>query len=59
MSETSTSLPPIHIDCVLDDPEIFRDLIERHSPYWPVQRYFANDAEYRASSGSGQKMIPC
>ncbi|MGE4605816.1 MAG: hypothetical protein AAEJ52_03635 [Myxococcota bacterium] len=57
MSESSTSLPPIFIDCVLDDPGIFRDLIERHSPYWPVQRYFANDAEYRASSGGGQEMI--
>ena len=34
-----------------DDPEIIRDLIERHSPYLPVQRYFTNDAEYRASSG--------
>ncbi len=57
MPESPTSLPPIFIDCVLDDPSIFRDLIERHSPYWPVQRYFASDAEYRASSGSGQKMI--
>jgi hypothetical protein len=57
MPKTATSLPPIFIDRVLDDPGIFRDLIEQHSPYWPVQRYFANDAEYRASSGSGQKMI--
>jgi hypothetical protein len=32
-------------------------LIEQHSPYLPVQRYFTNDAEYRASSGQGEAMI--
>jgi len=53
----ATSLPPIFIEPVLDDPRIFRDLIERNAPYWPVQRYFTNDAEYRANSGTGQKMI--
>jgi hypothetical protein len=57
MTDDRTSLPPIFIDRVLEDPEIFRALIEQHSPYWPVQRYFANDAEYRANSGSGRKMI--
>jgi hypothetical protein len=57
MNDDRTSLPPIFIDRVLDDPELFRELIEQHSPYWPVQRYFANDAEYRANSGSGRKMI--
>ncbi len=48
---------PIQIDSVLDDPEIIRDLIERHSPYLPVQRYFANQAEFNASSGQGKMFI--
>ena len=42
---------------VLDDPGVFRRLIERHSPYYPVQRYFAGNAEYRSSSGQGDAMI--
>jgi hypothetical protein len=51
------NLPPIFIDSLLDEPEVFRTLIERHSPYYPVQRYFSSDAEHRASSGSGSSMI--
>jgi hypothetical protein len=51
------SLPPIFVDEVFDDPEIVRRLIERHSPYLPVQRYFATEAEFRASSGKGQTML--
>ena len=43
--------PPIAIDRVLDDPGLIRRLVERHQPYWPVQRYFANSAEYAALSG--------
>lgn len=43
--------PPIAIDRVFDDPGIVRSLVERHAPYWPVQRYFANSAEYAALSG--------
>jgi hypothetical protein len=49
--------PPILIDGLLDDPDLIRSLIEQHAPYWPVQRYFAGDAEYRSSSGQGRKMI--
>ena len=54
---STDALPPIFIDRVFDEPEIVRTLIERHSPYLPVQRYFTNDAEYRASSGQGEQMI--
>lgn len=45
--------PPIRMDRVLDDPGVVRTLVERHAPYWPVQRYFANAAEYAALSGAG------
>lgn len=48
---------PIRIDCVFDRPEIVRELIERHSPYLPVQRYFNNQAEFEASSGQGAMFI--
>ena len=50
-------MPPILIESLLDEPARLRDLIERHSPYLPVQRYFAGNAEYRASSGQGEVMI--
>lgn len=49
--------PPIFIDRLLDDPPRLRALVEQHAPYLPVQRYFANDAEYRMSSGGQQAMI--
>jgi hypothetical protein len=49
--------PPIRIDSVFDDPSIVRDLIERHAPYLPVQRYFTNQAEFEASSGQGRMFI--
>jgi hypothetical protein len=42
---------PILIDPVVDDPDLVHRLIDRHTPYWPVQRYFANSAEYAALSG--------
>ncbi len=51
------SLRPILLEKVLDEPDRFRTLIERHSPYLPVQRYFNNAAEYRASSGRGPMII--
>lgn len=44
--------PPIVMDRVLDDPGLVRHLVERHAPYWPVQRYFGNAAEYAALSGA-------
>jgi hypothetical protein len=43
--------PPVAIDRVLDDPAAFRRTVESLAPYWPVQRYFANSAEYAALSG--------
>jgi hypothetical protein len=52
-----SSLPPALIRGLLDDPSVFRGLIERHAPYAPVQRYFSGNAAYRASSAQGQKMI--
>lgn len=47
--------PPIAFDHVLDDPGLVRRLVEANGPYAPVQRYFANAAQYRALSGSGAK----
>lgn len=44
--------PPIAIDRVVDDPQRIRRLVEARAPYWPVQRYFGNDAEYAALSGA-------
>jgi len=44
--------PPIAIDRVVEDPVALRRLVEARAPYWPVQRYFGNDAEYAALSGA-------
>ncbi|HEY8518398.1 MAG TPA: hypothetical protein VIS07_23035 [Candidatus Binatia bacterium] len=49
---------PVFIPCVLDDPSTIDALIDRHAPYWPVQRYFANDAEYAALSGNERGAMP-
>jgi hypothetical protein len=43
--------PPIALADVFEDPAAIRRLVEARAPYWPVQRYFANDAEYAALSG--------
>ena len=43
--------PPIALAGVFEDPTAIRRLVEARAPYWPVQRYFANDAEYAALSG--------
>jgi len=50
--------PPIKMDKVLEDPESIRRLVEANSPYWPVQRYFGGDSEYRASAGSQSEGKP-
>jgi hypothetical protein len=42
---------PVVLTEAVADPGMVRRLIERHQPYWPVQRYFANSAEYAALSG--------
>jgi hypothetical protein len=50
---------PVRLDKVVDDRDALWRLIDAHAPYWPVQRYFANSAEYAAMSGSDEptKMI--
>jgi hypothetical protein len=50
---------PVVLDAAVDDPQRIHDLIDAHQPYWPVQRYFANSAEYAALSGNSEpsKMI--
>jgi len=45
---------PVRVDRLLDDPEEVERLLVRHGPYWPVQRYAANRAEYAALSGAGR-----
>ena len=43
--------PPVLLPTAVDDPSVTEDLLVRHGPYWPVQRYVSNDAEYAALSG--------
>ncbi len=47
--------PPIFLDPLLDDPALVRALVERHAPYWPVQRYFASAEEMRALSDTAAR----
>jgi len=46
---------PIFLDHLLDDPTLVRTLVERHAPYWPVQRYFASAEEMRALSDTAER----
>lgn len=48
---TSAPRPPVVLSHAFDDPGAVERLIDAHQPYWPVQRYFANAAEYAALSG--------
>ena len=48
---TMTCFQPVRIDAVFDDAELPRRLIRAHAPYWPVMRYFANQAEEAAQNG--------
>jgi hypothetical protein len=43
--------PPVLLPTAVDDPSITESLLVRYAPYWPVQRYVSNDAEYAALSG--------
>lgn len=43
--------PPVLLPAAVDDPSRIEELLVRHAPYWPVQRYVRNDAEYAALSG--------
>lgn len=45
---------PVVLDRVVEDRDAVWRLIETHAPYWPVQRYFANSAEYAALSGQDE-----
>ncbi len=53
----SACLAPIAIDSLLEDPSVVRELIERNSPYFPVQRYLHSDAEHRAISAQGPMIV--
>jgi len=46
---------PVVLDAAVDDPSHVRRLIDGYAPYWPVQRYFANSAEYAALSGQSEQ----
>lgn len=46
---------PIFFERVLDDPGLVRRLVEANGPYFPVQRYFSNAAQYRALAGTGAR----
>ena len=46
------------LDRAVDDPALVHRLIDAHQPYWPVQRYFSNSAEYAAMSGAGDQAAP-
>lgn len=52
---TDTCHAPIRIDRVLDDPASIRRRIEANAPYAPVQRYFEDDAEFRATAGEASR----
>ena len=51
MREMPLPRPPVAVDRAVEDPARFRSTVEALAPYWPVQRYFANSAEYAALSG--------
>ena len=42
---------PVPVAAVFDDPTCVDRLLTDLAPYWPVQRYFANRAEYSTVSG--------
>jgi hypothetical protein len=56
VSHATLPLPrnPVVLDDAVEDPAAVRRLIDAHQPYWPVQRYFANSAEYAALSGQAE-----
>ena len=50
--------PPVMLDALVDDPEHIRELVRANAPYWPVQRYINNSAEYAALSGDPRLDVP-
>ena len=55
---TQLPRPAVVLDRAVDDPALVHRLIDAHQPYWPVQRYFSNSAEYAAMSGNGDQAAP-
>lgn len=54
-----TPRPPVLLTQAVDDPGMVEDLLVRHAPYWPVQRYVSNNAEYAAlSAGPRDAAMP-
>lgn len=43
---------PITLAPAFADASVVERVIAAHAPYWPVQRYFANSAEYAALAGA-------
>lgn len=43
--------PPVALDPAVEDPSLIYRLVDAHQPYWPVQRYVANRAEFAVLSG--------
>jgi hypothetical protein len=54
VTQTTLPRPAVVLDTAVDDTDLVRHLIDTRSPYWPVQRYFANSAEYAALSGEDE-----
>ena len=50
--------PHVAIGEVFDDPSRIDRLVREHQPYWPVQRYMANRAEYATLSGGTARSDP-
>jgi len=49
--------PPVFIATALSDPELVRRLVEENAPYFPVQRYFANQTEYDRVGGGAPMIV--
>ncbi|MFT5444572.1 MAG: hypothetical protein ACI8W3_003629 [Myxococcota bacterium] len=54
----ATCFPPIKIDSVFENPACVRALVEANGPYAPVQRYFTDDEEYKATAGAESRDKP-
>ncbi|MDH3706939.1 MAG: hypothetical protein OES57_12790, partial [Acidimicrobiia bacterium] len=44
--------PPIRLEPAYTEPDAVAELIGRHAPYWPIQRYFGGGAEQRAAGST-------
>jgi hypothetical protein len=48
---------PVFVANALPDPSLVRRLVEVNAPYFPVQRYFANQTEYDRVGGGAPMII--